>query len=164
MERRPVVAELELGDARRRRVQRPDALERKPQRLQDQDPHGDAVGDETDRVVSMPGAQSVEAGQNALARLGETLATGRRDQVRRLGPAVVERPVTSARLVEGQAFPLAVAQLLEGRVRRDLETVRRRDRDGRVERAPKRARVDGGEGVFLELAGGRFSLDEAFRR
>ena len=76
----------------------------------------------------------------------------------------VEGCVPGPRLVQRQAFPLAEAQLLEGRVRLDLEAVGRRDRGGRVERAPKRARVDGGEGVLLELAGGRFGLDEAFRR
>jgi len=83
--------------------------------------------------------------------------------VRRAGPALVERGVARPRLVERQPFPQAEAQLLEGRVRLDLETVRCGNRRGSIDRAPERARVDGGKGMLLELAGGGFGLDDALR-
>src|SRR5262249_42541461 len=162
VQRRPVVAELELGDARGRRVERPDAVEPEAEGLEDQDADGNAVSDQADGLVLVARAKPLESRQHALARLGEALTRGRRYEMRRAGPPLIDHRVARPRLVEREPFPLSEAELLEGRVRLDLEAVKGGDGLGRLARPAKRARVDRGEGGVLQFARGGFGLDEAF--
>src|SRR5262252_2144933 len=62
------------------------------------------------------------------------------------------------RLVEGEAFPLPEAQLLEGGIGHHVETVHGGDDRCRLPGALKRARVHGDEGMFLELPRGCLRL------
>src|SRR5262249_60586025 len=77
MHGRPVIAELELRDARGRGVKRPDPVEAETERFQDQNAYGDAVSDHAHHLIAVTGPEPLETAQHALAHLPERLGARR---------------------------------------------------------------------------------------
>src|SRR5262249_60037265 len=110
MHGRPVIAELELRDARGRGVKRPDPDEAETERFQDQNAYGDAVSDHAHHLIAVTGPEPLETAQHALAHLAEGLGARRSDEVRRLRPALVEHGGTPSVLVQAATIPRAATQ------------------------------------------------------
>src|SRR4030095_4259354 len=69
----PVVAELELGNAGGRDLERPEPVGSETERLQDEDAAGDAVRDQADSLALMGGAKPLEPGEGPGAQVLERL-------------------------------------------------------------------------------------------
>src|SRR5262245_25193020 len=158
MKCRPVVAELQLRDPRRRDRKRPEAVETKSERFENQDARGHAVGDQAHGLTVVLRAQLRQASEHPLADLVERLGTRADDQVGGLAPHLVRLGEPLAHLRGREPLPGAEAHLLECRALRHREALRLGYRGRRVPRPAQGTRPDGGQALLRQEASRRLGL------
>src|SRR4030095_6482921 len=160
----PVVAELELGDAGGRDLERPAPVGAETERLQDEDTTGDAVRDQADGLALMGGAKPLEPGEGPGAQVLERLRPGPAGGLGRLGPRGQRVGEARLHLVAGKSHPLPKVHLRERLLHVDDEAVRGGDGRRGLAGAGERARPDVGQGGGGEQPRGGLGLLAAGRR
>jgi hypothetical protein len=158
---RPPGLVLDLGDPRGRRVHGPEPLRAEPERVEHDEPRDDRVGHEHDRLPRVGAGERLDARAGPRGDLGERLAAGDAQQVRRLSPLGVRRGEARGDFVAREAFPVAEGHLAEGRFDLHREAVRL-GHDLRRGASPlERARIDRRDDLRREHARDGLDLAQA---